>query len=107
MADATPEFELVVRSTPSTVTVVVVGDVDSSTSARLRDLLTDLIDDGARQVCLDVAGLSFIDSSGLGVIVGAMRKVRALGGELELTAVNPGTTKVLEITGLDRVLTIR
>ena len=107
MADVTPEFELVVRNSPSQVTVVVVGDVDSSTSARLRDLLTDLIDDGARQITLDVGGLAFIDSSGLGVIVGAMRKVRLHGGDLELAAVNPNTTKVLEITGLDRVLTIR
>jgi anti-sigma B factor antagonist len=84
----------------------VVGEVDVYTSPALRDELYRLIDTGAPRVTLDLSGMEFIDSSGLGVFVGALKRVRERSSELELRGVQPSTRKVLEITGLVQVFTI-
>jgi len=84
----------------------VVGEVDVYTSPALRDELYRLIDGGAPRVVLDLTGMEFIDSSGLGVFVGALKRVRERSGELELRGVQPSTRKVLDITGLVQVFTI-
>ncbi len=82
------------------------GEVDVYTSPSLRDELYRLIDAGATRVVLDLQELDFIDSSGLGVLVGALKRVREQSGDLELRHVQPGTRKILDITGLTQVLTI-
>ncbi|MGH9030918.1 MAG: STAS domain-containing protein [Acidimicrobiia bacterium] len=84
----------------------VVGEVDVYTSPALRDELYRVIDSGTPRVALDLSGMEFIDSSGLGVFVGALKRVRERSGELELRGVQPSTRKVLDITGLVQVFTI-
>ena len=86
------------------VVVAVRGVVDAGTAARLGDLLTDLIDRrGARSVVVDVEGLTFIDSAGIYVLVQALKRVRAEGGDLALTGVTVGAHKVLDICRLTGV----
>ncbi len=86
------------------VVVAVRGVVDAGTAGRLGDLLTDLIDRrGVRSLVVDVEGLSFIDSAGIYVLVQAMKRVRAEGGDLALTGVTAGVHKVLDICGLTGV----
>lgn len=82
------------------------GEVDVYTAPALRDELYRVIDEGAARVTVDLAGMEFIDSSGLGVFVGALKRVRERSSELELRGVQPSTRKVLEITGLIQVFTI-
>src|SRR4051794_9920498 len=82
------------------------GDLDVSTSERLRAELLQLIDDGCRTLVVDMAGLALIDSTGLGVLVGVMKRVLQHGGEMHLRAPRPAARKVFDITGLDRVFTI-
>lgn len=82
------------------------GEVDVYTSPALRDELYRLIDAGAKRVVIDLADMDFIDSSGLGVFVGALKRIRERSGDLELRAMQPSTRKVLEITGLTQVFTI-
>ncbi len=82
------------------------GEVDVYTSPSLRDELYRIIDDGAERVALDLRAMDFIDSSGLGVLVGALKRVRQRSGALELRGVQPATRKILDITGLTQVLTI-
>jgi anti-sigma B factor antagonist len=82
------------------------GEVDVYTSPALRDELYRLIDTGAKRVVIDLADMDFIDSSGLGVFVGALKRIRERSGDLELRAMQPSTRKVLEITGLTQVFTI-
>jgi anti-sigma B factor antagonist len=82
------------------------GEVDVYTSPALRDELYRLIDDGATRVAVDLTDMDFIDSSGLGVFVGALKRIRERAGDLELRALQPSTRKVLEITGLTQVFTI-
>ena len=87
-------------------TVAVRGEVDVYTAPQLRDRLYSVIADGIADVVLDLADMTFIDSTGLGVIVGTLKRLRESGGELTLRAPSRSTRKVLEITGLTRILTI-
>lgn len=91
-----------------TVVVRVTGEVDVATSPVLRDELVKLIDDqGNLSVQLDLQGLSFIDSTGIGVLVGLLRRLRDKGGDLTLANPRPSTMRVLEIVGLTQVFEIR
>jgi len=82
------------------------GELDFSTSERLRAELRDLIEEGARALVIDMSGLALIDSTGLGVLVGVLKRVLQHGGTLTLRAPRPAARKVFDITGLDRVFTI-
>ena len=95
-----------VTRTDRQIVVTLRGDVDVYSSAQLREELTSLIDDGPDAVVLDLAGLDFLDSTGLGVLVGAQKRLVQRGGELILRAPRPGARKVFEITGLDKVFVV-
>jgi anti-sigma B factor antagonist len=91
------------------VVLSVTGDVDVSCAAALRDALLQLIDKASDGACvvLDVRRMSFIDSTGLGVLVGARRHARSRGVGLVVAAPTPATTRVLEVTGLTTLFEIR
>jgi anti-anti-sigma factor len=78
------------------------GDVDIVTAPRLWKALAATFKAGHRQVVLDLAGVSFIDSQGVSVLVRAHR----LNPEIRLRAPNPQTRTVLNATGLDTMFTI-
>ncbi len=103
-ADAQAEFTR--RGTPEAPELAIRGEVDVSTSAALRDELYGIVDGGARRVVVDCSEMDFIDSSGLGVLVGALKRVREKDGELVLKSLNPSARKVFEITGLTKLFTI-
>jgi anti-sigma B factor antagonist len=87
-------------------TVSLTGEVDPHTAPQLESALDTLIDGGATAVRIDAAGLAFIDSSGLRVLVDAHRR---LGGEaqvLVLSQVSPTFRRLLEVTGLDEHVTV-
>ena len=83
--------------------VHVAGEVDVYTSPSLKAALADAMSDGCPIVIADLSKVPFIDSSGLGVLVGALRRVREAGGELRLVSEHEAVVKILRITGLDRV----
>jgi anti-sigma B factor antagonist len=85
--------------------VVLRGDLDLATAPDLRETLIEVIDDGAR-IVIDMEAVEFLDSAGLGILVGGLKRARTRGGELELVCSNREVLKPLEITGLDRVFTI-
>jgi anti-sigma B factor antagonist len=79
------------------------GDADLASAVSLRATLTEATATTPSWLVLDLAGLDFIDSTGLGVLVGALRRVRAGGGDLRVAAAQPGIARVFSVTGLDRV----
>ena len=82
-------------------TLHVEGEIDVATAPQLRAALTALVDGGARRITLDLAEVRFVDSSGLGVLVGALRKLEDRnGGRLRVENVQDSVRKVFEITGL-------
>jgi len=79
------------------------GDADLASAARLRATLAEATLTSPSWLVLDVSGLDFIDSTGLGVLVGALRRVRAGGGDMRVAAPQAGIARVFSVTGLDRV----
>ena len=79
------------------------GELDLHTSTQLRDRLAELIDEGRGRIAVDMREVAFMDSSSLGVLVVAMKRLREMGGELGLVGVNGSPSKVLSLTGMDRV----
>lgn len=82
------------------------GELDMSTAAQLRDELTRVASGGGRHVTIDLSDLVFIDSTGLSVLITGLKRLRQGGGDLALRSPNPGTRRVLEITGLTEVFAI-
>ncbi len=87
-------------------TIVLVGEVDPHTAPQLESALGELIDGGASTVRIDAAGLAFIDSSGLRVLVDAHRRLGSEPTVLVLAQVSPTFRRLLEVTGLDERVTI-
>ena len=91
---------------PGTALVEVSGEIDVATTPELRSTLHELADDDAvRTVIVDLDGVDFIDSSGLGVLIGCSRRLRSRGEgrELKLVCSRVNLLRVFEITGLDGV----
>jgi anti-sigma B factor antagonist len=86
--------------------VVVAGEVDLSTAPELKKVLTGVIDGGARFVLVDLSDATFIDSTTLGVLMGAVKRVRPDGGEIAIACDDPNILKIFEITLLDRTFAI-
>jgi len=84
--------------------VEVSGELDLYSSPDLERRLEELAAANVGRVVLDLAGVSFIDSTGLSVIISAVKRIRTIGGDLVLRSPSPNTVKLLEITGLDRVI---
>ena len=80
------------------------GELDVATSPSLRETLIRLVGEGSNRLILDLDGVDFLDSTGLGVLVGALKRVRTHEGELALVCTQPRILKVFEITGLDKAV---
>jgi anti-sigma B factor antagonist len=101
-----PDLELEQTSSAGDdAAVKVTGDVDMATAPLLRTMLEQLIDVGSRRIVLDCHGLTFLDSSGIGVLVAARNR---MGGEGEIVLESPPAhvRRVLDITGVSEHLSI-
>ena len=87
--------------------VVLAGEADTTTAGLLRETLAALLDTGARLVTIEASGLSFLDSASMRVLVLAARALRGRHGSLVLARPQPVVTRLLEITGADRLLDVR
>ena len=84
--------------------VVVEGELDMSTAGDLTQVLTMAIDAGETNVVLDLASLSFCDSAGLAVMVGAHNRLDALGRRLIVAAPSEAVARVLDLSGVSQVI---
>ena len=89
---------------PPWTVLSVAGELDIVGAPDLRQAVVREVADGARLLALDVSGLDFIDSFGIGAVVGALKRLRQRGGELELVCPVPRIRRVFEICDLDRIL---
>jgi len=98
-------FAIEVSGDPASPVVSVRGEIDVATSPQLRNDLNTLVARGARHITLDFSGVSFVDSSGLGVLVGAYKRLREdQDGSVRIVGAQPSVRKVFEITGLEAAL---
>jgi anti-sigma B factor antagonist len=86
-----------------TAIVAVRGSVDLTSAPDLRNGLAELIDDGARCIIVDLTATDFLDSTGLGALVAALKRLRMKDGEIRIVCTPGHVRKVFEITSLDRV----
>ncbi len=86
--------------------VQVGGEIDLYTAAQLREHLVDLVTDGRCHLIFDLEHVEFLDSTGLGVLLGALKRARAHGGSLQLVCSQDRILKVLRVTALNEVFQI-
>ena len=82
------------------------GEVDLYTAPEFKERLVQVIEDGKKQLVVDLSKATFIDSTTLGVLVGGVKRLRPAGGSLALVCTDENITKIFEITGRDRVFPI-
>jgi len=100
--------ELTVTSRQEGVRTVITvnGEIDVYTAPSLRERLNDLVASGQYDLVVDMAGVEFLDSTGLGVLVGGLKRVRSHDGALRLVCDQEKILKVFRITGLTKVFPI-
>ena len=96
-------LEVTTQDSGGHVTVSLKGELDLSSVGKVEEELERVEKDGPAVLVLDLSQLSFLDSTGLGVMVGALKRVRTNNGELALVCSESRILKVFEITGLTKV----
>ena len=99
------DLSLQTREVDSRTIVSVGGEIDVYTALKLRDKITELVGE-KHHLVIDMESVDFLDSTGLGVLVGGLKKVRAHDGSMELICSQDRLLKIFRITGLAKVFTI-
>lgn len=100
-----PAFSDSVRTTDDDIVVYAVrGELDSATVSQFRQGVAHVV--GHRGLVIDLSTVGFIDSAGLGVIVGTVRRMRENATPVALTVCRPNLVRLLHTVGLDRVVTM-
>src|SRR5436190_4660933 len=82
------------------------GEIDVYTAPRLRQSIVDLVDGGSRRIVVDMEKVDFLDSTGLGVLVEGLKRVRTRGGDLSIVVTQDKILKIFEITGLNKAFAL-
>ena len=97
-------LEVQSRQADNGVTVVApTSRLDVAGAPALKDAISEALKNGPPRVVLDMEGISFVDSTGLGSVIAALKQIRSSQGDLRLAAPNQQVRVVLELTTLDRV----
>jgi anti-sigma B factor antagonist len=87
--------------------MAVVGEIDLYTAPRLQAEFTRLLQESATTLMvIDMSGVEFCDSTGMNVLLSALKRLRERGGTLEVAGPRPAIRKILQVTGLDSVFTV-
>ncbi|WP_289009912.1 STAS domain-containing protein [uncultured Thermomonospora sp.] len=100
------ELNVTTSSQGDYAVVTATGELDLYTAPRLQTALASLIHDRADRVVVDLSGVEFCDSTGVNVLLAAMKRLQEQGGTLELAGLRPPVRRILQVTGLDSVFTI-
>ncbi len=101
------EFEISDRKVDDdTHVIAVTGEIDLFTAPEFKQRMSALIDAGRSRLVVDLSETTFIDSSSLGVLIGAHRRLKLRGGALLVVSDTEAITKTFKITGLDGVFTL-
>jgi len=101
------ELGLSQREVGSITVVAVSGELDVFTAPQLESALNDLVTAGRVEIVVDLSGVSFLDSTGLGAMVKALKWVKEQSGSLTVVAADERIVKVFKITGLDDVMSLQ
>lgn len=99
-------FDLSVSERAGWTVVRVIGELDLATAPRLRQRLGAVVAGGARHVAVDLGPTDFVDSVGLGVLIGGLRRCRSVGGRFVVVCDEARLLDLLALVGLDAVFTV-
>ncbi|MBU4557100.1 MAG: STAS domain-containing protein [Actinobacteria bacterium] len=100
------ELDIKVDRSEGLCVIALVGEVDVYTAPQLKERLVESIEGGCVNILVDLEQVGFIDSSGLGVLVGGLRRVKENSGAIRLVCSRENILKIFRITGLDKVFPI-
>lgn len=101
------EFKIESDKTPDGVAVIsVAGELDLYTAPQLKENLLAAIENGDLDIVIDMAGVHFIDSSALGVLIGGVKRLKPKDGRMVLVSVDENVNWIFQITGLNSVFDI-
>ena len=81
-----------------------VGELDAFTVSQFRQALADLA--SSKRLVIDMSGIPFVDSAGLGALIGGIRRTRELGGDVAVSCDRPTLVRLLRTTGFDRIVSV-
>jgi len=94
------------RTADGMAVITVAGELDLYTAPRLKENLLAVLEDDILKIVVDMAGVHFIDSSALGVLIGGVKRLKPRGGRLVLVSVDENVNWIFQITGLNSVFDI-
>jgi len=100
------DLSLSTRADGGWTIVEAVGEIDVYTAPKLREQLAELVDSGRHEIVVDMQKVEFLDSTGLGVLVGALKRIRQHEGSMRLVCTQERILKIFRITGLTKVFPI-
>ena len=86
--------------------VAVAGEIDLFTAPELKAALGEALESGRTRIVVDLTATTFLDSTALGVLIGAVKRLRSRDGVLTIVNTDPNIAKTFEITGLDQIFPI-
>jgi anti-sigma B factor antagonist len=102
-----PEFAITEQPIDAERHVLAVrGEIDLFTAPELKQVLAESIEGGRIRIIVDLTDTTFLDSTALGVLIGAVKRLRSRDGALAIVNIDDNIAKTFEITGLDQIFTI-
>ena len=102
-----PDFAITEHAIdPERHVLAVRGEIDLFTAPELKQVLAESIEAGRIRIIVDLTETTFLDSTALGVLIGAVKRLRSRHGALAIVNVDENISKTFEITGLDQIFTI-
>lgn len=82
------------------------GEVDIYTSNQLKETFVDIFNENPQDIVIDTENLDYIDSTGLGVLIGALKRLKVKGKDIYIINTKPNVRKIFNITGLDKIFKV-
>ncbi len=86
--------------------IYITGEVDIYSSQKLKERLYKIVETQKQDIKIDCAGMNYIDSTGLGIFVGVLKKAKEFGNDISVINLKDNIKKLFLITGLDKVFNI-
>lgn len=100
-------FKMDTRTLEKNIPVIELeGEVDVYTAPQLKQQMISILESGATQMIVDLSKVEYLDSTALGVLIGGLKRMREMDGNVLLVCPSPRIRRVFEITGLDKIFDI-
>ena len=105
-SEAEVDLSLTARAEGGRTVIEVAGEIDVYTAPKLREKIATLVEEGVYDIVIDLERVEFLDSTGLGALIGGLKRVRNHDGSLSLVCTRERLLKLFRITGLNKVFDI-